>query len=551
MMGVIAPASDPRVVSEFFELFKTPWEPFRTDRQYDVIVCVDDEEFDPNAAKLVVHYGSGPLAIDSNEGRQPTLHHGPEILFCNDRSLVLYGNYLTFHDAGERCEGDSSGQWSYRCARNSVVHHRIGYDLFAEIAKLLTEGQPADFAHLPTVDIHIALLREIILESGLDLIEIPPVPYGYGCIACLTHDIDHPAIRNHRWDATALGFLYRATAGSLIDFCRGRKPFRSVVDNWAAAVKLPFVYAGLATDFWAGFEQRYLWFEQGLPTTYFVIPFRDRPGKTANGIAPRRRASRYAAGEIETALRSIRENGNEVGLHGIDAWIDGASAEQELAEVRRVTQAGETGVRMHWLFFDERSPMVLDRGGASYDSSIGYRETIGFRCGTSQAYRPIGAERLLELPLHVMDTALFYPAYLGYSQSEAEQHIGKVVQAVAEYGGCLTINWHDRSLAAERIWKSSYRSLLDDLRKHRAWFATADQVVSWFRLRRSVVFGESKSRPRDVHADVRTLGGRSLPNLRIRRAKMDHSGMGGSRMSCIDELLEPSTLQYESPYSRN
>ena len=44
-----------------------------------------------------------------------------------------------------------------------------------------------------------------------------------------------------------------------------------------------------------------------------------------------------------------------------------------------------------------------------YDSTIGYNETVGYRAGTTQPYRPLAASRLLELPLHVMDTALFYP----------------------------------------------------------------------------------------------------------------------------------------------
>ena len=46
---------------------------------------------------------------------------------------------------------------------------------------------------------------------------------------------------------------------------------------------------------------------------------------------------------------------------------------------------------------------------------MGYNETVGYRAGTTQAYKPLEASRLLELPLHVMDTALFYPAYLGLS----------------------------------------------------------------------------------------------------------------------------------------
>ncbi len=101
--------------------------------------------------------------------------------------------------------------------------------------------------------------------------------------------------------------------------------------------------------------------------------------------------------------------GCEVGLHGIDAWLDSSKGREELEEIRRLTGASEIGVRMHWLYYDQQSPVALEKAGAAYDSTIGYNETVGYRAGTTQAYKPLEATRLLELPLHVMDTALFYP----------------------------------------------------------------------------------------------------------------------------------------------
>ena len=83
---------------------------------------------------------------------------------------------------------------------------------------------------------------------------------------------------------------------------------------------------------------------------------------------------------------------------------------------------------MHWLFFDEHSPGVLDQAGFSYDSTVGFRETIGYRAGTMQVYKPLGVKNLLELPLHVMDTALFYPSYLNLGENEAREVGQEVTQ---------------------------------------------------------------------------------------------------------------------------
>ena len=49
MIGVIADSAEQNVVREFFELFKTPWEFYRRDRQYDVLLCAGDGQFDETA----------------------------------------------------------------------------------------------------------------------------------------------------------------------------------------------------------------------------------------------------------------------------------------------------------------------------------------------------------------------------------------------------------------------------------------------------------------------------------------------------------------------
>ena len=114
---------------------------------------------------------------------------------------------------------------------------------------------------------------------------------------------------------------------------------------------------------------------------------------------------------------------------------------------------------MHWLYYDLQSPLALEQAGAAYDSTIGYRETVGYRAGTTQVYKPLQATRLLELPMHVMDTALFYPAYMGLSSRQATALLGGMVDNALNFGGCITMNWHDRSLAPERLWGACYRNL--------------------------------------------------------------------------------------------
>ena len=90
----------------------------------------------------------------------------------------------------------------------------------------------------------------------------------------------------------------------------------------------------------------------------------------------------------------------------------------------------------------------------------------------------------MELPLNIMDTALFYPCYLGLSPKQARKVMSRVVDAAVRFGGCVTVNWHDRSPAPERQWGEVYRELVHELADRGAWFATAEQAVAWFRSRR-------------------------------------------------------------------
>ena len=533
MIGVVANSSEHDVVGEFFELFKTPWEFYRPDRRYEVLLCAANGDFDENTAKLVLLYAGQELPFDTEEKIEIASRRNNGMLSYKGARVPIYGDSVTFREKGTGVLVDEESQQAaiYQHQSRGGVVARIGYNLFGEVRTLLTAGQPAAHAGIPTLDLHIALLRDLIVASGVSLVEIPPVPDGYRFIACLTHDVDHPSICQHKWDHTMFGFLYRAVFGSLGNLFRGRMPVRNLLANWAAVLKLPFVYMGLAKDFWRGFEDRYLELEKGLCSTFFVIPFKNYPGKNSHGLAPRFRAARYDARDIADTIGKIMAAGCEVGLHGIDAWVDSSKGREELEEIRRLTGVSEIGVRMHWLYYDQHSPVVLEQAEAAYDSTIGYNETVGYRAGTTQVYQPLQVTRLLELPLHVMDTALFYSAHLGLSPLQARTLLGQLLDNAVQFGGCLTINWHDRSLAPERIWAAYYRDLVQELKNRRAWFATAGQAISWFRKRRSVVFERDGIEPDGVRARVSADDGGHLPGLRLRIHNARESCQSGAQAS--------------------
>ena len=488
MIGIIANPSDHDVVAEFFELFKTGWEFFRRGQQYDAVISDGRVSLQDIDAKTVVLYGGRVLA---NEHSEILARLGDcNMLRYSDLQLPIYGGAVVFPSSERSLLTDAeSGQpASYTKNDDGRTVLRLGYDLFSEVRSLLTNGQPPAQASKPTLEIHIALLRELLLLHGTPLVEVPPVPEAYKFIACLTHDMDHPSLRSHKLDHTVVGFMYRAIFGSVVNLITGRGTLRQLLRNWWAAVKLPFVYLGGAKDFWLDFT-RYLELEAGHPSTFYFIPFKGERGRLPEGLAPKRRAAGYDVGALQIQWQDLKAAKCEIALHGIDAWHDAARGRAESQHIQQITGDPSRGVRMHWLYFDEKSPAALESAGFDYDSSVGFNNAVGFRAGTTQVYRPLACSHLLELPLHIMDTALFYPAYLNLRPNEAMDQVRRIIANAVRFGGCVTINWHDRSISPERCWDGFYKELIRELEENGAWFATAEEVVCWFRKRRALTFG--------------------------------------------------------------
>jgi hypothetical protein len=516
MIGVAVDASERDIVTEFFELFKTQWEFYRGDQQYEVVLTTS-ENICSSKPRLLLIFGGEVLPIDRQQRTESKTRSGGFLVSDEGRRLPIYGALTTFPGSPDSLLKEESTQEPATVVsqRGGTTILRVGYNPFTEAQFLLTAGQPPANAEIPTLEEHIGWLRDWITIAGIPSVEIPPVPAGYNFISCLTHDIDNPALRNHRCDHTMFGFLYRSTIGTLFNVCRGKKSIRSLWRNWQAAWRLPFIHLGIADDYWAEFD-RYLEIEDGCGATFFVIPHKDYAGRTMNGPAPAKRACRYNINELYPKLQRIMLAGQEVGVHGLDAWLSVDEGRREHARVSRWTGTTDLGVRMHWLFFKEDSLAMLDRAGFNYDTTVGYRESIGYRAGTTQAYRPFGATKLLELPLHVMDTALFYPAYLDLREAEAERRVHGLLDDFGRIGGALTINWHDRSIAPERLWGDFYMRLLGELKNRGAWLPNAAVAVAWFRKRRSAAIGWSWSGAGAIRVRGRLDTADALPSLKIR-----------------------------------
>jgi len=517
MIGIISSREKYEIIEEFFQLFKTPWGIYKEFNKYDILIADKDVDISLINSKLIIIYGYEEnkfdlecnITLDINrEEKQFVFHH---------LRLPIYKSLAYFSYAVE----DSNNNYTLLSKhilkifiKNKIIF-RIGYNLFEEIEFLLDKGQPLEEAHVPTLEHHIELVRKLLIEEKIPFIEVPPVPEGYDFVTCLTHDVDFIKISNHTFDHSYWGFVYRSLFISFKDFLKGYQSFIYVLKCWKALFSLLFIHLGFLKDFWFQFD-RYLEIERNLKTTYFFIPFRSKCGDKVQSKNSSYRAAKYNVNDYKELLKYLIKKGNEIGVHGIDSWNSYIKGRRELKRISLLTGSKNLGIRIHWLLHNDQAFRKIEKAGYYYDSTFGYNETVGYRGGTLQVFQPIGVENLLELPLHIQDTALFFSRRSGLCEREASRLCKDVIRNSLLYGGVLTINWHQRSLAPERLWGGFYIKLLKEIQENKVCFATAKDVVKWFKKRRSLKFENVQINDDVLKVKLKGIKSDSLPSLMIR-----------------------------------
>lgn len=162
---------------------------------------------------------------------------------------------------------------------------------------------------------------------------------------------------------------------------------------------------------------------------------------------------------IRYLMRRIHERGHEIGLHpSYSSYKELKMIKFEADRLRRICahegiDQKEWGGRMHYLRWEH--PMTLQalcEAGMNYDSTLGYADHPGFRCGTSfeyPAFNPV-TKKILSLrmrPLVVMECTLFDHTYLGLGVSQAALERALKLKAICKkMNGIFSLLWHNSNL---------------------------------------------------------------------------------------------------------
>ncbi len=175
---------------------------------------------------------------------------------------------------------------------------------------------------------------------------------------------------------------------------------------------------------------------------------------------------------IESLLKRIHERGHEIGLHpSYHTYRDGGQLAREYAALREAAAAAgivqdEWGGRQHVLRWEAPTTWEhWEAAGLDYDSTLGFADRPGFRCGTCWEYPVFSLRtgtplRLRERPLIVMDVSLVERRYLNLSPEAALETGCRLLERCRRFRGDFTLLWHNSQLLLP-AHLAIYRRLLE------------------------------------------------------------------------------------------
>lgn len=232
-------------------------------------------------------------------------------------------------------------------------------------------------------------------------------------------------------------------------------------------------------DDWFNFEE-ILQTEKQFDATssYYFLPERGKVGNWKNADY------RIDSKPIQQAISLLKDEGNEIGLHGsFGTHVDGKMLQ---SEKNRIYDREIVGNRFHFLMFDPLKTVgVLELCNIKYDSSLGFAEQIGFRRGTCYPFYLFNFEKgeispVIEIPLLVMDVTLSNRKYMGVSEKAALEQMIRLIDETRKFSGVFTVLWHNTHFSRYKYtgWKQVYQQILEYCKDNNGLLASGEVILS-------------------------------------------------------------------------
>ena len=179
--------------------------------------------------------------------------------------------------------------------------------------------------------------------------------------------------------------------------------------------------------------------------------------------------------KIIKLIQLLNKKGHSIGLHpSYDVDLDEFSFLKEANKLKHIFFSkgiiqDKIGLRMHYLkFFHPRTSYKCIESNLNYDSSLGYANMPGFRCGTCKEFTlfdPIKNEilDLKERPLIFMESSLFIKDNFRDSGISGLKYALILKQKCSDVDGEFLFLWHNCQLESKEK-KEIYERLVSPLK---------------------------------------------------------------------------------------
>lgn len=175
---------------------------------------------------------------------------------------------------------------------------------------------------------------------------------------------------------------------------------------------------------------------------------------------------------IRDLMRRIHMRGHKIGLHGsYGTFLNPFEYHKDLDTLKMVMEEEgikqlEIGNRQHYLRWSSSvTAKILEEENVQHDSTLGFAEHAGFRCGTSHEYPMYDLIcrvqlKLQQRPLIVMECSVIDSSYMGLGETDRALNFMQTLKdRCRQFDGQFSLLWHNCGFMTKER-KNIYKELL-------------------------------------------------------------------------------------------